>query len=57
MSLIQALIVVVVVGIVLGLVNAYLPMDARLKQLINTLAIVLVVLFICVWLLRFAGLA
>ena len=56
MSLIQLLIVAVVVGLVLWLINAFLPMDARIKQLITTLAVVLIVLFVCIWLLRFAGL-
>lgn len=52
MGLISLLIGLVVIGVVLYLINTLLPMDGRIKTVIN----VIVVLAVCVWLLRFAGL-
>ena len=49
--MVHLLIGLVVIGVVLWLINTYLPMDARIKTVIN----VVVVLAICLWLLRFAG--
>lgn len=37
----------VILGVVLWLINTFLPMDARIKQLINVLAVI----FIVFWLL------
>jgi uncharacterized protein YhhL (DUF1145 family) len=50
--LIQTLIVLVVVGVVLYLINQYIPMAPPIKTVIN----VLIVLVLVVWLLRMAGL-
>ena len=44
MPIIQIFVILIVVGIVLYLVNNFIPMDAKIKQLINVLAIILVVL-------------
>ncbi len=49
--MIEILIVLVVIGTVLYLVNAYVPMAPPIKTVIN----VLVVLGLCVWLLRAFG--
>jgi hypothetical protein len=53
MGLVQIIVVLVVVGIVLWLINGRLPIDPTIKLIIN----VVVVLAICIWLLRFAGVA
>lgn len=46
--MISILIALVVVGFLMWLVNTYVPMDGRFKQLFNVLAIVVVV----VWVVR-----
>lgn len=47
MDLISLIITLVVVGIVLWLVNTYVPMDAKIKKILN----VAVVVFVLLWLL------
>lgn len=49
--MIQLLLLLVVVGVVLYLINNYVPMAPPIKTIIN----VVVVLVVCVWLLRVAG--
>jgi ABC-type long-subunit fatty acid transport system fused permease/ATPase subunit len=51
MSLIQVVIVLVVVGVILWLVNSYIPMQATIKKIINVVVIIAVVL----WLLSVFG--
>ena len=51
MDLIQLLIVLVVVGVILWLINQYVPMQPPFKTIIN----VIVVLVLCLWLLRAFG--
>jgi hypothetical protein len=51
MSLVTIIIVLVVVGVLLWLINAYVPMDAKIKQILNIVAIIAVVL----WLLKAFG--
>ncbi|MBE0568122.1 MAG: hypothetical protein IH577_00395 [Deltaproteobacteria bacterium] len=51
MPLIHLLIVLVVVGVILWLVNTYIPMDAKIKKILNIVVVVVVVL----WLLRAFG--
>lgn len=51
MDIIQLLVVFVVVGVVLYLINNYVPMQPPFKTIIN----IVVVLLLCVWLLRMAG--
>lgn len=51
MDIIQVLIVLVVVGVVLYLVQTYIPMAAPIK----TILMVVVVLILCVWLLNVFG--
>ena len=49
--MIHILIILVVIGVLLWLVNTYIPMDATIKKIINIVAIILVVL----WLLSVFG--
>jgi hypothetical protein len=49
--MIQLLVVLVVIGVILYLVNNYVPMAAPIKTILN----VVVVLFVCIWLLRALG--
>jgi hypothetical protein len=51
MPLIQLVIVLVVIGVILWLVNSYIPMDAKIKKIINVLVIIAVV----IWLLSVFG--
>jgi hypothetical protein len=52
MSLIGLIVVLVVVGVLLWLVNAYIPMQAPFKQILNVIVLIAVVL----WLLNAFGL-
>jgi hypothetical protein len=49
--LIQLIIVLVIVGVLLWLVNNYIPMDANIKKILNIVVIIVVIL----WLLRMFG--
>ena len=51
MSLITLVIVLVVVGVVLWLINSYIPMQATIKKILNAVVIIVVVL----WLLSAFG--
>ncbi len=51
MSLISLMVVLIIAGVVLWLVNAYIPMDGKIKTILN----VVVVIVICVWLLQQFG--
>jgi hypothetical protein len=48
MDLINLVVVLIVVGVILWLVNSYVPMDAKIKQILNIVVVIAVVL----WLLR-----
>lgn len=52
MPLIPIIITLIVVGILLWLVNAYIPMDEKIKKVLNVVVIIMVVL----WLLNVFGL-
>jgi low temperature requirement protein LtrA len=52
MPLIQLVIVLIVVGVLLWLVNSYIPMDRKIKQILNIVVVIGVVL----WLLSAFGL-
>ena len=52
MPLLHVVIVLIVVGILLWLVNAYIPMDAKIKKILN----VVVVIAVVIWLLQAFGL-
>jgi hypothetical protein len=51
MPLVNVLLVLVVAGVILWLVNAYIPMDAKIKGILNIVVVIAVVL----WLLRVFG--
>jgi hypothetical protein len=52
MPLLTILIVLIVVGVLLWLVNTYLPMDRKIKNILN----VVVVIVVIIWLLKAFGL-
>ena len=52
MPLLQILFVLVVVGVLLWLVNSYIPMQGTIKSILNAVVIIAVVL----WLLNVFGL-
>ena len=51
MPLMSIVIPLIVVGVLLWLVNAYLPMDGKIKTILNAVVVIAVIL----WLLRGAG--
>jgi hypothetical protein len=51
MPIIQLILVLIVVGVLLWLVNTYIPMDAKIKKVLNIVVVVAVVL----WLLSVFG--
>ena len=51
MSLISLLIVLIVVGVILWLINTYIPMDAKIKKILNVVVVIVVIL----WLLQAFG--
>jgi hypothetical protein len=51
MSLVTIVITLVVVGVVLWLINTYIPMDGKIKKILNIAVVVVVVL----WLLNVFG--
>ncbi|HUZ73059.1 MAG TPA: Thivi_2564 family membrane protein [Stellaceae bacterium] len=52
MPLVQVVIVLIVVGVLLWLVNNYIPMDRKIKNILNIVVVIAVVL----WLLQAFGL-
>lgn len=51
MPLLTIVIVLIVVGLLLWLVNTYIPMDRKIKSILN----VVVVVVLIIWLLRAFG--
>jgi len=51
MSLISIIIALVTVGLVLWVVNTYIPMDAKIKSILN----VVVIIVVGIWLLQSSG--
>ncbi len=51
MPVLTIFIVLIVVGVLLWLVNAYIPMDSKIKSILNIVAVILVV----IWLLKVFG--
>ena len=51
MSLLTVVIVLIVVGVLLWLINAYIPMDSKIKNILN----IVVVIGVVIWLLRAFG--
>lgn len=52
MPLLTLIVVLIVVGVLLWLVNTYIPMDGKIKSILNAVVVILVVL----WLLQAFGL-
>jgi len=52
MSLLTLILVLIVVGVLLWLVNNYIPMDGKIRSILNAVVVILVV----VWLLQVFGL-
>ena len=52
MSLLTIILVLIVAGVLLWLVNSYIPMDGTIRKILN----VVVVIVVIVWLLKVFGL-
>lgn len=52
MSLFSVALTLILVGVLLWLANAYIPMDAKIRQILNVVVVIMVVL----WLLGAFGL-
>ncbi len=52
MSIINVIIILVVVGLILWLINTYIPMDRKIKSILN----IVVVIAVIIWLLKAFGL-
>lgn len=52
MPLLTIIIVLIVVGVLLWLVNTYIPMDRKIKNILNAVVVIILV----VWLLQAFGL-
>ena len=51
MSIISLIVILVVIGVILWLVNTYIPMDPKIKQILNVVVVICVIL----WLLSVFG--
>jgi len=51
MPLLTILLVIIIVGVLLWLINTYIPMDRNIKTILN----VVVVIVLIIWLLRVFG--
>ena len=51
LSLISIIVALVIIGVVLWLINTYIPMDGKIKSLLNIVVIIAVIL----WLLKAFG--
>ena len=51
MPLVHIVLVLIVVGVVLWLINTYIPMDAKIKSLLN----IVVLIGVVIWLLQAFG--
>lgn len=51
MPLINLVVILVVVGVLLWLINTYLPMDRKIKNILNAVVVIVVV----IWLLQSFG--
>ncbi len=52
MPILTILIVLIVVGVILWLVNTYIPMDRKIKSILNAVVVIVVI----IWLLQAFGL-
>jgi hypothetical protein len=51
MPIINLAITLVVVGVILWLVNTYIPMDSKIKRILN----IVIVIAVVIWLLQVVG--
>ena len=51
MPLIHIVLVLIVVGVLLWLINSFIPMDAKIKSILN----IIVVIAVIIWLLQAFG--
>jgi hypothetical protein len=51
MPLLTVLLILIVAGVLLWLVNTYIPMDGKIKTILNVVVVIIVV----VWLLKIFG--
>lgn len=51
MSILYVLLVIVVVGVMLWAINAFIPMDQKIKTILN----IVIVIFLIIWLLKVLG--
>jgi hypothetical protein len=52
MDIVQFVLVIIIVGVLLQLVNNYIPMDGKIKQILNIVVVVALIL----WILNVIGL-
>jgi ABC-type lipoprotein release transport system permease subunit len=46
MDLIQLIVLLVIVGVLLWAINAYIPMDPKVKQILNIVVVIALVAFV-----------
>ena len=46
MTLIQLIVVLIVFGVVLWLINSYIPMDATFRKILNVIVVIVAILLI-----------
>ena len=51
MGIVQLVVALVIVGVILGAVNTYIPMDGKIRQILNVVVVIAVIL----WLLSAFG--
>ncbi len=51
MPVVTIIVVLIVVGVLLWLVNSYIPMDSKIKSILNVVVVIIVV----IWLLKVFG--
>jgi hypothetical protein len=52
MPILSILIVIIAVGVILWLVNAFIPMNIKIKTILNVVVVILVI----IWILKIFGL-
>jgi hypothetical protein len=52
MPLLNVFIILIVAGVVLWLINTYIPMDRKIKNILNVVAVIVII----IWLLKVFGL-
>jgi hypothetical protein len=51
MSLISIVVALIVVGVILWVINTYIPMDGKIKSILN----IVVIIVVAIWLLQSFG--